>query len=756
MIEAEYVESQQTSTGLERDGSNERAAHHGAWDEANGKLDASPAVPLRQRMRLPLWARPLVRRALDRYPELPPSPQGLTARVALALVGVLALAFAVFFIVDQSLLHAAYATHAEDLGIMDQALWNSTNPHGQFLHQTICDPIGDTNCLGDVARTAIHFEPILLLVAPIYAAFASPLTLLVIQAVVVAAGAFPAYWIAARRLRSPLAGVAFAAIYLAFPALQSAVASDFHAVTLSAAFVMFALYFMLARNDLGLWIACILAMATKEEVPLLVIMIGLSVALLQRRWRLGFGLAGVALAYLGLAELVIHFSSPLGYSSTTPRFAYLTHTPPLTILRHYLLARTRIDYLRKLLSPTAYLAVLSPLTLLIAAPELAINMLSTVALMHSGNFQYNADIVPVIVLASIESTALLSTALIWVAGYTVAPAWRRFALTPRGASLPAWAKRLPTLPFPRIIIGAAILLALGGSFHEVRRSGDTPLTWGFHWPRITAHARLANSFVAMIPPDASVSAQSDLVPHLSQRRFIYMFPDHAADADYVLLDVTGNIFPLQNTPGVYQARVQELLAHSAYHIAAARDGYLLFKRGPGTSPTALSGNPYGLPASFYSFTQPSTAPPHALAVRFGSSLELVGYDVWPDRDINLNVTTLQVATYWRVTGPIPAGTAPAIVLLQPGGGSTRVTDLPATQWLPADRWPLGATIVVRTRPLSPATGPGTLRVGAEVTSPPAGMALPVTIEKPASPGQPYPRTDVAGVVALFADAQVLP
>ncbi len=230
-------------------------------------------------------------RLLDRYPRLPPAPEGQGARVAPGLVAMLAVAFAAFFIIYTALAHAAYATHAEDLGIIDQALWNTTNGHGHDLQQTICDVVDDITCLGDVPRTAIHFEPILLFFAPVYALLPSPLILVTIQAIVVASGAFPAYWIASRRLRSPWAGLAFAALYLLSPALQAALGVDFHAVTLAAALLLFALYGVLARNDLLLWVACLFAMTTNEEIPLIVIMIGLSIALLQRRRRLGLGLA---------------------------------------------------------------------------------------------------------------------------------------------------------------------------------------------------------------------------------------------------------------------------------------------------------------------------------------------------------------------------------------------------------------------------------------------------------------------------------
>jgi uncharacterized membrane protein len=711
----------------------------------------------------------------DRYPDLPPAPRGWLARVAFGVVLLMAVAFAGFFIADAVLLHAAYRTHAEDLGIMDQALWNTISPHGRFLHQTICDTVSDTNCLGDIPRTAIHFEPILLPVALVYPLASSPLTPIVIQALVVAAGALPAYWIASRRLGSALAGVAFAALYLAFPALQSALVGDFHAVTLSATFVMFALYFMLVRNNWGLWIACLLAMTTKEEIPLLVVMIGLSVALLQRRWRLGLALVCAALAYLGLALVVIHLSSPIGHSSTASRYAYLGSTPlkavkfvlthPVLVVRQYLLGPDRIPYLRKLLAPTGYLALLSPLTLLIAAPELAINLLSSDPLMRSGSYQYNAAIVPVLVLAAIESVALLGGVAAWL-GAQVRSNLReqvREMLAWTAAALPAEARRLLVVPYPRVVVAGAVLLALGLGIYEQRDRGLTPLTWGFHWPQVTAHARLADTLIAMIPPSASVSAQSDLVPHLSQRRFVYLFPDHADTANYVFLDVTGNIFPLQDTPDQYVSRVQKLLTGSTDTVVWAQDGYILLEHGQAHSGLSIlpSGHPpdsYGLPDMFYSFAQTAQAPQYPLAVRFGTSLELVGYDLWPASNTNLNINGLSIITYWRLTGPPPAGVAPQLMLFPPGGQSAAVTDLPTLEWLPLARWQPGATMIIASRSLTPVTGAGVLQLGVRVLAPSgAGPAtpLPATIGTLSSQAA-YPQVDTASGSVLYAGERVIP
>src|SRR5262249_19241672 len=102
--------------------------------------------------------------AHERTPE--PSAGGRGSRVALLAVVVLILGYVVVGSLYVIGLQNTFGTKAEDLGIMDQVLWNTV--HGNFMHQTICNPIGDSNCLGDVSRFAIHFEPILALLAPLY------------------------------------------------------------------------------------------------------------------------------------------------------------------------------------------------------------------------------------------------------------------------------------------------------------------------------------------------------------------------------------------------------------------------------------------------------------------------------------------------------------------------------------------------------------------------------------------------------------
>jgi uncharacterized membrane protein len=545
---------------------------------------------------------------------LPPSSRGRWERIALALAVLMGMGFAIFFWAYSSAKFDAHFTNAEDMGIMDQALWTTT--HGSLLHQTICNPISDTNCLGNVSRFAIHFEPLMLVLALLYVVVPSPKALLLVQGLVVASGALPAYWIASRRLRSPLAGLCFAAAYLMFPALHSAVLFDFHAVTLAAAFLLFALYFMLTRNNVGLVIACVLAMATKEEIPLDVFMIGLAILGLQRR-RIGAWLMGLAVAWVGMAVFVMRMVSPVGHSPTASRYAYLGSSPlqaglyilthPLPLLLHQVLPNGGDYYLRTLLTPVGYLDVLSPQTWLLAAPALLLNLLSSDPNMHTGAHQYSAEIIPFMVFSGIAGAALvldlvahafplLRAGLRRVAPQQMPPALA-FARRPWdwGAGSAGWAGRgfrWSTAQVRRVAPARYVLMVLlvFMMFLAVRqqfRLAYLPITEGFTWPHVTQHDMIGDQMMKLIPPTASVCAQDTLVPHLSHRAIIYQFPYRAQDVQYIMLDTWGKFYPF-TTLQDYTKSVNAVLTSGLFHIVARKDGYLLLER---NTPAQLSGQP---------------------------------------------------------------------------------------------------------------------------------------------------------------------
>src|SRR5262249_58859653 len=246
------------------------------------------------------------------------------------------------------------------------------------------------------------------------------------------------------------------------------------------------------------------------------------------------------------------------------RYAYLPQAlfHPLSLLREHVLDPGGVLYLRSLFSPAAYLPLLSPLALLIAAPSIGLNLLSSNSAMRSGDFHYNAEIVPVLVFASIESVAQLAATGGWLAvrfGSSLArlPVLQGplSAFGRRIGALPSLRQcnQLRRVPVSRNIVSALLLLILIFTLHAQERRGYLPFTQDFDWGGPSPHTLLASNILRLIPPDASVSAQAALVPHLSQRRFIYQFPYKDTEADYDVLDVTDVRYPYVGTPDAYVA-----------------------------------------------------------------------------------------------------------------------------------------------------------------------------------------------------------
>ena len=143
------------------------------------------------------------------YPIPKPLSRTRSYWICLGLVILAVIGYCVYFIIYQAARQDAFQTNAEDLAIMDQAIWSLL--HGALFHQTVCNVLTDTNCYGlaGISRFAIHYEPILFPVSLLYVFWADPKTLLVFQTLVVASGAFPAFWLARLRLRSAWAASAF-------------------------------------------------------------------------------------------------------------------------------------------------------------------------------------------------------------------------------------------------------------------------------------------------------------------------------------------------------------------------------------------------------------------------------------------------------------------------------------------------------------------------------------------------------------------
>jgi uncharacterized membrane protein len=490
---------------------------------------------------------------------LGPMPDGIMRYIGLGITLIAMALFVVIFAAYTYQLHNTLGTHAEDLGIMDQVLWNTA--HGHFWQETICNSISDTNCLVGTSRWAIHFEPLMLALVPLYWIIPGPHMLQFVQVAGASLGALPAYWLGSRRFQNVAAGVVVANVYLLLPAIRTAIVDDFHMVSLAAPLLMFAIYFLYARQDRAFIIACILAMGTKEQIPIDVFMLGVAAVLLQRRWRLGLIVMAMAVAWALLALGVLHLASAIGASPTAGRYNGIVGT----LQRFPLLwqdAQHRY-YIRTLIGNTGGLALLAPWTLALAAPSALLNALSSSSNQYSGMYQYNADIAPLLLMAAIEGFATIQ-----LGASLLARGVRHMMKLPR-RQLPLLRQGIMVL----IAVWAITTLPVTSQIHMV--DPNDPLT---PWPVASAHTQEAQSFFNQIPPQASLSAQGDLTPHLSERPDIYQFPDGVKRAQYVLIDMESPFFYPEPNKIAYIDDVEAMLYSGDFKLIDTQDGFILLKR----------------------------------------------------------------------------------------------------------------------------------------------------------------------------------
>src|SRR5207245_9855474 len=108
--------------------------------------------------------------------------------------------------------------------------------------------------------------------------------------------------------------------------------------------------------------------------------------------------------------------------------------------------------------------------------------------------------------------------------------------------------------------------------------GAGPLAANSAPASVTAHASRAAALAASLPLDASVSATSALVPRVSRRSQVYVFPA-VLNADFVLLDLRAS--PAPTSAGDVFTRVRDMLAEGGWHVDTAEDGLLLLRRAAG-------------------------------------------------------------------------------------------------------------------------------------------------------------------------------
>ncbi len=423
--------------------------------------------------------------------------------VALRLSGyVLAVAYFVAFTGLVWQLHNRFLTHALDLGYFDQIVWSAA--HGQSFANTLKYPY---NFMGD------HLSPILFLVAPVYWLWSDVHALLAVQTLALAAAGLPIFWLA-RRVDERWAPVILLAFYLN-PALHLVNLHDFHEIALATPFVALALYALLQKRYALLTGSLLLALLCKEDMAILTLAFGVFLLFDQRARGWGAAISVFSLAWLGLSlqAIIPAFREEGEYGSIGARYGYLGDTPraalrtlltqPLVPLIHLARADIALAFLRQLL-PTGFVALLGWPVLALSLPVfLYLQLSDEPSLVHPPGVARRSP--------------------------PADPVRRRHPGNRSPARPVARRRRDVDDPGQRVLV------------RSIQRGPGGPPGPG-HAP---GRGRQIEAILQRIAPDSVVSAQSDIVPHVSQRKAVYVFPSVIDDADDIVLDRQGNRYPVR-------------------------------------------------------------------------------------------------------------------------------------------------------------------------------------------------------------------
>lgn len=521
---------------------------------------------------------------------------------------------------------------AFDLGNMDQVLWNTI--HGrlfQFTNQAI-------DWYGPPTRLAVHFEPIILPLSLLYVFHADPRILLVFQTLALVSGALPVFLLTRKYLPElPILAALMATAYLLSPALLGLNIFDFHPLALATPLLLYAVLALTYKRYVWFLVACVLAAACKEDVPLTIALFGILVIWKYKLPRLGIVLivGGILWSLLAFKVIIPHFYPGAQANNFWYRYEALGSSPGAAIvnaLTHpWLLFTTfitldRLYYLAGLVRSVGFLPLLAPEWLLPAIPALAENLLSTDPNLFSGVFHYNAAIIPFVMLAAIHGTRrLIQTWQRWrqgeqgiieeksgklstvggdrqglsvqgkgVIGKTfVIEQFRRLlaGLRPRLSrlTLSAWrseqwqrfsermvplAKRVTAFRL-QLILFAWITFMIGLNYVIVIPQLNS--FWADHEPG--SREKQIQQLLALIPPDASVSTGDNLNPHLSERQLLAVFPSVCLDSacnrtvEYVIVDL--NSLTIENR-AVATSKLNALSRQ--FRVVARADGVVLLIR----------------------------------------------------------------------------------------------------------------------------------------------------------------------------------
>lgn len=428
----------------------------------------------------------------------------------------------------------------------------------------------DTNLLGD------HFHPILIVLGPLWRLAPTPLTLLIVQDLLIAVSAWPISRLACRILGHGC-GIGLGLLYVLSWGFQSAVAAQFHEIAFAVPLLAWASVAFVERH----WYACALwslpLVLVKEDLGLTVAVIGLVIA--WRADRRPAQKAGLALFGAGLLAFILTVGVILPALSPSGTWEYGINgnlgdgsatsatTPPLLITR-LVWPPIKLVTLALLVTTMGVIGLRSPWTAVVL-PTLAWRFLSTKeAYWDWSLWHYNAVLMPIAVGSLLDVIAQQCSRLHPLPLQSVT----RSSITHPPLQIAATAHT-----HMRILRSIAVVLpalALAWAAPSLPLAALTRPDWG----DLDERTSTAHAIIDLIPADATVSSDLGLLAYLVPHTTVHWVgTDTGITPEYVVIDARSGSWGAAGAP-TDAAIWEEERTGAQYDLIINRDGYQVAKR----------------------------------------------------------------------------------------------------------------------------------------------------------------------------------
>ncbi len=450
------------------------------------------------------------------------------------------------FLMYELLSYWKFRFPVSDLGMYNRHLW------GMVRFDFGANPLKGFNLLGD------HSHFILLLLAPFYALFQSPIFLSLIQVLCITLSGWPIYLIANKYFSNKTISALWLLPYFSYFGFASALAWPFHVAPLSILPISWALYFLLNKKIKPLIITLFILLLIKEDMPLLIIMFGLYLIFFYRKYLLGVGIIAISGIYFvfitkywlpHISQIPYYYSDAGDLGNNWGEALMNSLKNPLLFLKSFFEPLRKTYSMIYMLVSFGGLSLLAPEILFLLSPLWLSRFINTQAWRWSTSDHYSASQGPILIVAAIIATYRIGQ----------------------------WLK--PKIDRKIILVIATMLVYLGCAITNILIV-KKPLLELFKkdFYLLSPAEQIAHQAIKKIPVNASVGVQSPF-PQLSSRREIYNMPDvfPTIKPDYILLSSKLDYWPFCSPEKVIDFK-NTIIHDYGYSVVVESEGVYLLQK----------------------------------------------------------------------------------------------------------------------------------------------------------------------------------